>query len=260
MKEWLSNVGGTLVLFLLLLVVFPGVWFLLDKYNFPSILGFWGTDNPPSEWSVVFIGYYGSAFAAIAGYIAVILSLNVQNKARKEDNAKGVLPLLSIEVYNGKATCPIIVSNAHFNDANQRLAVGNFLKFQNVGMREMYNLEIINIESETLDGVDSPISITPILYKDKHIMVYLPLAIKARRTEDGRAMIIKGKRYNLEVIISAHAEITFAYSDCYENKYAQKFKLKFSSKVDISKVQNQEILFNSTIEQCEVINAPVLQS
>ncbi len=159
------------MLFILLLVVFPLVWFLVDKCNVLSYLGLIDTNNPPSEWSVVFIGYFGSAVAAIAGYIAVILSLNVQNKARQEDNAKEVLPLLAVEPYYGTVLKPVVITNGDPESANLNVALGGILYLRNVGMREMYSLEAASMKSDKFGDVILRTEITPILYKENDVFL-----------------------------------------------------------------------------------------
>lgn len=251
----LSNIVGTLSLFTLLLVVFPLAWFFLDKFNVLSCLDFIDPDNPPSEWSIAFIGYFGSAVAAIAGYIAVILSLNIQNKARREDNAKDVLPLLAAEPYYGAVSKPVIVTNGDYKAASPNVVTGGILKLQNVGMREMYNLEVINLRSDKFDNVTVRTTITPILYKENSIFLCVYPVMEG--VLDGKNVRIQGQTFEAHDKLSLSIDITFIYQDCYKNRYAQEFKLTCISRLNLAECHDDTATYTgATIEHCDIADSP----
>lgn len=251
----LSYSWVTLGILLLLLIIFPSVWFLLDASNLLSTWGIIGYNNPPSEWSGVLIGYFGSAFAAVAGYIAVILSLKKQEDARKEDNAKEVLPLLSAEPYYEAVSEPVIVTNGDYESASLNTATGGILKLQNVGMREMYDLRVINMESDRLESAVTNVEITPILYKDGSIYVCIYPVMKG--TLDGKSLRIREKTFNTYGKLGLPINIAFGYQDCYGNKYIQNFKLICMSQINISECHSDTIVYTgTTIERCDIVSAP----
>lgn len=251
----LSYSWWTLGLLLLLLVIFPSMWFLLDKSNLLSTWGIIGYNNPPSGWSGIFIGYFGSAFAAVAGYIAVILSLKKQEDARKEDNAKEVLPLLSAEPYYGGVSEPIVVTNDDYESASLNTATGGILKLQNVGMREMYDLRVISMESDRLESAVTNVEITPILYKDSSAYVCIYPVMKG--TLEGKSLRIREKTFSTYGRLGLSINIAFGYQDCYGNKYIQNFKLICVSQINTSECYGNTVVYTGTaIERCDIVSAP----
>lgn len=259
----LSNIVGTLSLFTLLLVAFPLAWFFLDKFNVLSYLGFIDSDNLPSEWSIAFIGYFGSAVAAIAGYIAVILSLNIQNKARREDNAKEVLPLISAltTCSNGLDRSIIYLKHAiqlkNEGSSNDKTTSKHLSRkgilLKNVGMREMYDVEIMGIESDFFTTSSVPVELAPILYKGDSIAFDIMLEASGLQSEciEITEHTFKNKSY-------ARVVISVAYKDCYSNCYIQKIEAKASYNFEVRKIP--ELIFsNAEVDDHLVVSAPLLQ-
>lgn len=264
MKNRLNYSSGTAMLFLLLLVIFPGVWFLLDKTNFFSNLGLIEHNNPPSEWSLVFVGYFGSAVSAVAGYIAVMLSLNIQEKSRKEEQTKEVLPLLSVTCTKSDSGWDRAIiylkhniqsnvqdSSAMNTSCDHRSPSGILLT--NVGMREMYDVRIVRVESNFFSSLSVPTELTPILYKDDTIVFDVMLEACGLQTKcpEITYRTFKNKTY-VEAIISV------SYKDCYNNCYIQKIGVKLSYNFEARKVP--EVIFSGTgVESCSIASAPLLQ-
>lgn len=260
----LSSIVGTLSLFALLLVIFPLAWFFLDKFNVLSYLGFIDPDNPPSEWSIAFIGYFGSAVAAIAGYIAVILSLNIQNKARREDNAKEVLPLISaLPTACDTGWNRSVIYLKHIihskdgvstddNKTSSHLSRDGIL-LKNVGMREMYSVEIVGVESEFFTTSLKPIQLAPILYKNNSIAFDIMLEAYGPHSEhlEITNRTFKNKSY-------ARVVFDIAYGDCYGNRYIQKIDAKVSYNFEARNMPGL-IFSDAKVESCSIISAPVLQ-
>jgi len=263
MKKWSEYSKGTLALFAVLLLIFPLTWFILDATNFLSHLDLI-VDESPGKWSSLFLNYYGSAFAAVAGYIAVIITIHQQEKSRKEDKAKEVLPLIAVDIYGGSMVDYITITNENCDVARLNPDLCGELKIKNVGMREMYNLEVANMKSAFFEDIKSPIPITPILYKDATQTIRIFPIIKWDLKENGgdkelHAMkqIIKIKP-NTSPEVKVDVLITFAYEDCYKNKYTQDFKITLINKVNpYQKHEIPDILLNKIeVQQCEVISAP----
>lgn len=255
----------TLLLLLLLLVIFPGAWFLIDRFNLPSILGIIDFNNPPSEWSVIFTGYFGSALAAIAGYVAVILSLRKQEDARKEDNAKEVLPLISVsatipnDLWNRPAIYlkhTIQSKNGDSTAEEEKPSLHpsqNGVLLKNVGMREMYDVKLVGVESDFFTSSSSSIELAPILYKDNTIA--FDIMLEANGPQSKYTAIINRTFKNRSY---ARVIVDVSYKDCYGNCYIQKIELKIFYNFEARNIPHL-IFSGAGVEDCSVVSAPILQ-
>lgn len=249
-----------IVLMVALLIVVPLVWFIIDSTNLLSIIGIMQSNaTTPSNWTSVLLGYFGSALAAILGYTAVIITIFQQEKARREDNAKEVLPLIAAEPYYGAVSKPVVVTNSDCEAANLNVVTGGILKVQNVGMREMYNLEIISLKSDKFDDVMSHTAITPILYKENSVFLCVYPVIEGAL--DGKNVCIQGQAFKAHAEISLFIDVTFAYQDCYKNIYTQDFRLTCISRLNLPECHdNTAVYIGTTIEHCDIVDAPKLLS
>ena len=258
-----TGAAGTIMLFILLLIVFPATWFILDKYDFMSKIGVIGEGDGPSEWSVVLLSYIGSVAAAAASYIAVLLSINRQERARRQDNMKAVLPLLSPKTKTRTSCHAVQTINLRHNIIpNQGQSGGrpvsaktlslNSLEIKNSGMRELYDLKIVGIKSDFFATDFQLLKLAPVLYKDDTKMLNIMFNVRGEDVEEDKGpWRLRDNKASAEVII------IFSYKDCYENLYTQEIKIACSYNFEVCRSPH-EVFEDSIIQECEVISAPTL--
>lgn len=253
MKKYIATI---IVLAVVLLVAVPLIWFFVDSINLLSTIGIIQSGVVPSNWTDIFLGYFGSSISAILGYTAVIVTISQQEKARREDNAKEVLPLLSAEPYHEAIPESVIITNGDYEAANLNATMGGILKLRNVGMREMYNLKVVSMRSDKFDDVVTNIEITPILYTDgdAYLCIYPTMEGKL----DDNKVQIHGQTFEARGKLDVSIDVTFSYQDCYENMYTQDFRLACTSRLNLFEHHDGNIVVytGATINRCNIVGAP----
>ena len=203
--------GNTILcIFLGCLIVAAGVIFiifLLDINNIPTSNG-WVEPGDSKSWLGHLVEYAGAVVGAFLGSIATLwavrLTIDSQEKSRLEDNARNVLPLLSIEEWTGNNG--LSLESHDFGKGNAWVRLCFTLK--NVGQREMYDVKMgrYYIRSTNMKNIKK--EICPVLYKNgcKNFEYFLSLQLPC----------CDERRFDLVV------EIMFR--DCYDNQYCQKIK------------------------------------
>lgn len=122
------------------------------------------------------------------------------------------------------------------------------LRLENVGQRELYDLQIIPIKNSFFDGPVEKSDIWPILYRGEAVNV--GVLVKAIGAEPK----ILEVRFDT-VFLSEQVEFILLYSDCCGNRCKQKMLDDFS--YDPQSAANKSLIFNMTeVESCRLVNAP----
>ena len=258
-----TSATGTIMLFILLLIVFPATWFILDQYDVMSKIGIIGEGDDPSEWSVVLLSYIGSVAAAAASYIAVLLSISRQERARQQDNMKAALPLLSpktktctsgraVQTMDLKYDIPPNQGQGGGRQVSAKTPSLNSLEIKNSGMRELYELKIVGVKSDFFETDFQPLELAPVLYKDDAKILNIMFNARGEDIEeDGGPWRLRDNKS------FARATIIFSYEDCYKNPYTQEIGIACSYNSEVRR-SPREVFEGSIIQECEVISAPTL--
>lgn len=127
-----------------------------------------------NPWTEVFVSLLSSFLAATATILAVLLTLDSQEKQRQEDNKKQALPILKIEksklAHGLLNNFTLDVKSKPLRISEEEGYYGKFSKdisiqIENVGMREMYDLSLEVIDNTYFTSIKER-KLTPILYKD----------------------------------------------------------------------------------------------
>lgn len=264
-----SNSRGFIVLSILLLIVIPIIWFILDVKDIPSKLGV-PINSIPGRWSIILIDYFASVAGAITGFIATAYSVKKtienQNKSRQEDNAIAALPLIQVGRVddNHSKKCDTIVEckyDAVKDLENKTYTTGAVmfepnakLSLKNVGQREMYNLRAKCIDYGNFIESDTEIDLLPIIYKDEEKIIGLNIrSAVAKKYYNSEIEYLPESKYSVEKVT-----IEFIFDDCYGNKYKQLVQANVTYTLGKSGKKVYQIFENASVKDCKVISAPSL--
>ncbi len=257
-----NPIKGSWVFILLIVVVFPTVWIIVDGTNWFTQLGIRGIINQePSAWTSAFLGYFASALAAVAGYFAVLITIYKQEESRHEDKRKEVLPLIEVKTANkntGRADISKIITNIPISDTNLNPSNGAILELKNVGMREMYDVVIANVMCNLPSKPFLKVKVAPIIYKNSSTTIRLQPVMVGKFDPEVISIIPKGK--SIVSAIEAIFSIEILYKDCYNNLYQQ--RIKISSTIDANILESNDdtsITYDQTrINNIGLLSAPKL--
>lgn len=262
-----NNSRGFIILSILLLIVVPAAWFILDVNNIPSKLGV-PVDSIPGQWSIVLIGYFASVAGAITGFIATAYSVkkNIenQNESRQEDNAIAALPLIQVNLIADShlEKCNAVVEckfDAAKDLKNKTYTTGALmfepsakLSLKNVGQREMYNLCAKCVGNGNFVESDTEIKLLPVVYKDEETIIGLDIrSAVAKKYYDSIIEYLPESKYSMEKVT-----IEFSFDDCYGNRYKQLAQADVTYMLSRSGKKVYQLFENSVIKDCRIISAP----
>lgn len=207
------------------------VIFLLDFSNLPTDIKIVDPANS-REWLGHLVGYVGAVVGAFLGSVATLLAVRMtidkQEKNRREDNAKDVLPLIEISNYFGHDYLGL--GSMDYGDEKDNYVMLHFTT-TNVGEREMYSPTIRYCYVNGKCMKDANKILSPIIYKNKEHNYCYSLKID----------LLKNDYDCFELFFDIY------FSDCYENLYCQKIKCRCER-------HSSSNFFDA--EQYEVISAP----
>lgn len=255
---------GFTILSILLLIIVPVVWFILDVNDIPSKLGI-PVSSIPGQWSIILIGYFASVAGAITGFIATAYSvkknIDNQNEARKIDNAIAALPLIQISssVERTKPCDATIECKFDNTDIKNKIfTLGAVLEpsstkiaIKNVGQREMYNVQAKCKKSGRFLE-ESYSELSPIIYKNEEIIVGLDIRTAvAKNYYESQIELFPMQKYSEEPIV-----ISIMFDDCYSNTYEQLMSIVVSYELRKANKKTYQIFDNAIVKKCKVISAP----
>lgn len=252
------------VLIVLIIAVFPITWLAVDGLDWLTRIGVMNfISQEPSAWTNAFLGYFASAFAATAGYFAVLITIYKQEESRREDKRKEVLPLIEVNKNSSSTDAGMlhIITNGDAEKVNLNPSNGALFNLKNVGMREMYNVAITDISCDLLDNQIQEIQISPIIYKGSSITARLqPIIIGDFSEKQTIDPIKKNGQITLDPRIPTHFTINVSYQDCYNNQYKQKIKIETLVRANLleSKDDKNITYDDTTIKNIEILSAPEL--
>jgi len=238
---------------------FPIVIFYVDYYNVPTKLG-WAKKMNVSIWLEIIMTYGVTIIVAIIGALVTIksvqLSIDLQEERQLEEKKKEVLPLLKLE--KGKEndyTYKYLQFDFLFTDESKnrkRKDIPNTanvtIKIKNIGMRELYDFYICNIQSTFFKENNEIHSMYPIVYKDDSVCINLYFYEMGSYDNDKR-----DDKYNTLI-----SPITFDcyFKDCYENWYYQTLEISLFHQIKKNTSNNDRAL-EVSISDTKVISAPI---
>lgn len=244
----------------LMSIFFPVIMFYLDYFDIPSKFG-WTNNLKSNEWlNVLFTYTIGLISAIISAFMtihSVQLTINTQEKDRINDNKKQALPLLKIEAekeydYRYK----YLQFDCLFTEESKlrtRKDISDTakvtIKIKNVGMRELYDLYIGDIESSVFKEQKNYYhKICPIIYKNDCLNINLMFYEMGIYDKD-----LSEEKYHTMINF-----ITFNcfFKDCYNNWYYQTLRISLVYYLRKNTPLEQRALYIS-ISNTEVISPPI---
>lgn len=251
------------IIIILVVIVFPIAWLIIDGTDWLTSTGIRNFINQePSAWTSAFLGYFASALAATLGFVSVVMTIYQQEKSRREDKRKDVLPLIAVSKNNStsKAKVPHVITNESIEKVNLNPSNGDLFSLKNVGMREMYNVAITDIVCNLLDDQIQKIQISPVIYQGSSVTIRLqPVIIGDFSEAQGIDPIKEDGQMIICINIPAIFTISISYQDCYNNQYKQKIKIETSIGANLFEDEESNTTYDSTtIEKIEILSAPEL--
>lgn len=252
----------TKILFLLAIltvILFPIIIFCLDFYNFPSKIGWIKNINSNVWLNIIFTYVIGILTTLIGAYMtirSVKMTIKEQEKVRKEEEKKKALPLLKISAekeydYRYK----YLQFSCYFTEESKKrerkdiVGTANVtIKLENVGMRELYDLYIGDIESSVFKEDNKYHKIHPIIYKSDYLKINLYFYEMGSYDKD-----LSEEKY--DTIINF---MTFNcyFKDCYNNWYYQTLQLSLMYNLEKNIPENERAL-NISVSNTEIISPPI---
>lgn len=249
-KYLLAGLIGAAVVFIIFLTLL-----LLDKNNVPTYLGWISSDNS-QLWLDRSMSYIGTVVGAFIGFMAAILTAKITNdrldRARREDNAKAVLPLLKVFTVSEKGCIEDICVLISRIIGGQEEATGRWsliMRIRNVGQRELYNLKITPIENDFFNGQSRGSDSMPVLYRDDDVVT--KVIVMAKGPECGVIELDPNHSDTKQVDFWA------TYSDCYGNQYRQRLSMILTYSL-INSHNANAIFYGTEVKDCKVVSAPEL--
>lgn len=235
------------------------VIFMLDAADLPTTMGVVGPDKS-REWLGHLVGYVGAAAGAFLGSVATLWSVSLtierQGRDRKEDNAKDALPLIRVEKDNAPGSCDIqVVISRILDKTNGRTFTNDFsdggphIQITNVGMRELYDLQVTPIKNKFFNGSIKKSEIVPVLYKNETLRIRVLMDAKGKEVEE-HILFSDGPPLTERVMFRVQ------FRDCYGNVYYQNFFADLSYDPE-SLADKYSVFRSSEVEDCKITSAPI---
>lgn len=207
------------------------------------------------EWLQWMGSFIGGTIGGIFAFIGIKITLENQRKDIEFENKRKALPL--IDIYTGDYDYKNKYVQFDFWPT-EKLVQGKrkdiqdtarvTLNLENVGLREMYDLYIGDIESDKFNCHNDYYFITPIIYHQKSIALNLSFF-------ENVSFVNLDKKVLDNLYISP---ITFKcyFRDCYDNWYHQHFSLSLMHRLN-SKVSPDQRSLDISIERYEILSRPI---
>lgn len=204
------------------------------------------------------IGAIASILGGIIGglftYIGVKITINNDKKRADFENKKNVLPLLKLETEEYDYKNKYIQFEFLFTDESKQRKRKDIpdtanitFSINNVGMRELYDLYIADIQSTIFKTDCDCYSICPVIYSNDKISLNFYLYEMGIYDNDS-----KKEKYDLLI-----SPITFNcyFKDCYENWYFQTVSLSLFHNIEKDTPIEHKAL-NVSIERFNILSSP----
>lgn len=244
----------------LIAIFFPIIMYYLDYFDIPSKFG-WTNNLKSSEWLNVIFTYVIGLISAIIGAFMTIhsvqLTINTQEKSRINDNQKQALPLLKVEPekeydyrYKYIQFDCLFTEESKLRTRKDIVDTASVtIKLKNVGMRELYDLYIGNIESSVFkEEKDYYHKICPIIYKDDCLNINLMFYEMGNYDND----LSETKNNSMINFMSFNCY----FKDCYNNWYYQTLRISLMYNL-MKDVPTDKRALNISVSNTEVISPPI---
>lgn len=242
-----------------IVVFFPITIFYLDFCNIPSKIG-WINNINSNEWlNIIFTYTVGILSALIGAYMtirSVKMSIDEQEKVRKEEEKKKALPLLKINAekeydYRYKYmqfSCFFTEESKERKRKDIPDTANVTIKLENVGMRELYDLYIGDIQSSVFKEDNEYHKMHPIIYKDDSICINLSFYEMGNYDKD-----LSDEKYDTMINF-----MTFNcyFKDCYNNWYYQTLQVSLMYNL-MKDIPIDERALNISVSNTEIISPPI---
>lgn len=242
-----------------IIVFFPITMFYLDFYNIPSKMG-WINKINSNEWlNVTFTYIVGILSAMIGAYMtirSVKLSIEEQERIRIEENKKKALPLLKVSIeeqydYRYKYFQFDCLFTEESKKRKRKDIVDTAkvsIKLENVGMRELYDLYIGDIQSNVFKENSEYHKMHPIIYKDDFVCINLFFYEMGCYDKDK-------SKVKYDTVINS---MTFNcyFKDCYNNWYYQTLQLSLMYQI-VKDTPAEQRALNISINNTEIVSPPI---
>lgn len=246
----------------MIIIFFPMAVFYLDYYNIPSRLG-WSNNLDSKIWlNNIFI--YGvtilaTAIGAFVTIRSVMLSIEEQGRVRTSENKKKALPLLKVSEekeydyrYNYIQFSSLFTEESKVRERKDIVDTAKVtIRIENVGMRELYELWIGDIDNTFFKENNSEYqyhNMYPVIYKDDYVCINLCFYEMGNYDDDNW-----DSKYH--TLISPMSFNCY-FKDCYDNWYYQTLQISLMHQVVENSPINQRAL-NISVSNAQIISPPV---
>lgn len=245
-----------------MIIFFPITVFYLDYYNIPSKLG-WGKSLDLKIWvSNVFVYGVTILAAGIGAFVtirSVMLSIEEQSKVRTSENKKKALPLLRVSEekeydyrYKYIQFSSLLTEESKARERKDIVDTARVtIKIENVGMRELYELWIGDIDNTFFKENNNEYqyhNMYPVIYKDDYVCVNLYFYEMGNYDNDN----LDSKYHTLISPMSFNCY----FRDCYDNWYYQTLQISLMHQVVENCPVNQRAL-NISVSNAQIISPPI---
>ncbi|KZE67974.1 hypothetical protein AWM68_17530 [Fictibacillus phosphorivorans] len=233
------------------------------------VIGFWSSyifvfvstpigvinTNHLSDWVQWMGSFTGGVIGGILAYIGIKITLKNQRKEIQYENKRKALPYMNVKSggeydYKNK----YIQLDFNFTKESKKRerkdiedTARTAISIENVGMRELYDLYIGDIESTYFSADHEIYSVTPILYCNKPFVINLFFYEKGSYDSDEFP-----ERYNTW---GSDIVFKFYFRDCYDNWYRQKISISFQHKI-IAEVEHEKRALEINYVKSEIKSIP----
>lgn len=168
------------------------------------------------------------------------------------ENKRKALPLIDVQEGKYDYKNKYILFNFCFTNESERREIENpaniTVEFINVGLREMYDFYIDEIESKFFKSHGECYYVSPIVYQNKSVNINFKFREPLSLTYSGPE--------NLETTIVSPLIFKCYFKDCYDNWYYQKLSINFMHSYDGQTVANHKGL-NVEYQGYEILSKPI---
>jgi hypothetical protein len=245
-----------------IIVFFPMAVYYLDYYNIPSKFG-WGKNLDLKIWlNNIFIYGVTILAAGIGAFVtirSVMLSIEEQGRVRTSENKKKALPLLRVSEekeydyrYKYIQFSSLFTEESKVRERKDIIDTAKVtIKIENVGMRELYDLWIGDIDNTFFkenNGEYQYHNMYPVIYKDDYVCINLCFYEMGNYDNDNW-----DSKYH--TLISPMSFNCY-FRDCYDNWYYQTLQISLMHQVVENSPINQRAL-NISVSNAQIISPPI---
>lgn len=208
-----------------------------------------------SDWLLWIGSFIGGAIGGIFAFFGIKITLENQRKEIQFENKKKALPYIDVKTSNYDYKYKYIQFDFCFTEESKKRGRKDItdtakvtVALENVGLRELYDLYIGDIESTYFKATSDYFYTRPIVYCNKSMELNLYFYEKGSYDNDN----LESRHHALisPLIFKCY------FRDCYDNWYYQKFSISLIHSITPNVSIDQRAL-NINFERYEILSQPI---